>query len=70
MTTEIELAGITRTKCLDACTVDRCVISTVGVCKHPFMAGNDGCGPITISNRARALAYMGVFPEDKNRETA
>ena len=70
MTTEFEFAGMTRVKCPDACTVDRCILSTVDRCCHPFMAGDKGCGPITLGNRARARAYLGVFPEDKKREIA
>jgi len=49
-----EFAGISATRCPAACTVDRCVISTVAVCKHPFMTGDSGCGPTTMANRARA----------------
>lgn len=64
----IEFAGITRLKCPDACTAERCVITTVAVCKHPLMGGNDGCGPITLANRARALAYLGIFAEEKQPE--
>ena len=68
MTTEFEFAGMTRTKRPDACTSERCVITTVGICKHPMMGGNDGCGPITLANRARALAYLGVFPDENKTE--
>lgn len=49
-----DLSGISATKCPDGCTADRCVISTVGQCKHPYKSGDGGCGPITMANRARA----------------
>jgi hypothetical protein len=66
MTTEF--AGMTRTKCPEACTAERCVISTVGRCKHPLMGGEGGCGPVTLANRARALAYLGIFPSENKTE--
>lgn len=53
-----ELAGITSTKCPTACTSERCVISTVGVCKHPMLAPASGCGPVTLANRAKALKMI------------
>lgn len=46
-----EFAGVSATACCTACTPERCVISTVGVCKHPYKTGDSGCGPITIENR-------------------
>ena len=49
-----ELAGITGKACPSACTAERCVISTVAVCKHPFKSSMNGCGPITLANRERA----------------
>lgn len=53
-----EFAGITASACCAACTPDRCVISTVGVCKHPYKTAVDGCGPITIANRDKALRII------------
>lgn len=44
-------AGVTATKCCDACTEDCCVISTVNQCKHPYKTSDSGCGPMTIANR-------------------
>lgn len=49
-----EFAGISATRCPSSCTEKRCVISTTDVCKHPFKTGDNGCGPITMENRARA----------------
>lgn len=49
-----DLAGISASKCPKACTEKRCVISTVAVCKHPFLSADNGCGPITMENRIRA----------------
>lgn len=53
-----EFAGMTATKCPSACTPDRCVISTVNVCKHPNLSPAAGCGPITRANRDRATKYL------------
>lgn len=53
-----DLAGLTATKCPAACTAERCVISTVGVCKHPLIAPDSGCGPVTMANRAKALKII------------
>jgi hypothetical protein len=49
-----ELAGLTAKDCPAACTVDRCVISTVGVCHHPFKTAPNGAGPLTLANREKA----------------
>ena len=49
-----DLAGISASKCPVACTEKRCVISTVGVCRHPFLSSDNGCGPVTMANRDRA----------------
>ena len=49
-----KFAGITARKCCDACTPEHCVISTVNVCKHPYLTGDSGCGPITMANRIKA----------------
>lgn len=49
-----ELAGITAKDCPAACTPERCVISTVGVCAHPIKSAAGGFGPITTANRERA----------------
>lgn len=46
-----EFEGVTPTLCCKACTEERCVISTVGVCKHPMKTTDSGCGPITLRNR-------------------
>jgi hypothetical protein len=52
-------AGITATKCPDACMQDGiCIISTVNVCKHPVMNGDGGCGPITTKNRGEAMKVI------------
>lgn len=56
--TKDELSGISVTACPSACTAARCVISTVGVCKHPFKTSESGCGPITMRNRERALKLI------------
>jgi hypothetical protein len=65
MTSEFE--GMEGRKCPDACAAEHCVISTLGVCKHPRMTGDDGCGPITLGNRARALAFLGIFAADEKQ---
>ncbi|WP_316176256.1 hypothetical protein [Bradyrhizobium sp. SZCCHNRI1073] len=49
-----DLAGISASACPAGCTADRCVISTVAICKHPFKTADNGCGPITMANRERA----------------
>lgn len=49
-----EFAGISASACPRACTAGHCVISTVGICKHPFKTADNGCGPVTMANRARA----------------
>lgn len=48
-----QFAGVSATRCCDACTAGRCVISTVDQCKHPYKSGDAGCGPITMANRAK-----------------
>lgn len=55
-----ELKGITPRKCPDACTQERCVISTVGVCKHPSFTSDSGCGPITMANRELARKVVKI----------
>jgi hypothetical protein len=63
---DISFDGMTRANsegishCPKVCTAERCVISTVAVCKHPHKSGNDGCGPITMANRAAACKYLGI----------
>lgn len=47
-------AGITAKFCPSACTAEKCVISTVGVCHHPFKTAPNGAGPITMANREKA----------------
>ncbi|WP_316196858.1 hypothetical protein [Bradyrhizobium sp. SZCCHNS3053] len=61
--------GITRpeapdfvARCPAACTAERCVISTVGVCKHPYLSPDEGCGPITMANRNEARKLLGILP--------
>jgi hypothetical protein len=49
-----EFAGITAKDCPHACTVDKCCISTVGICAHPYKSAVNGFGPITMANRDRA----------------
>ena len=49
-----DLAGITAKNCPAACTAERCVISTVGICHHPFKTAPNGAGPITLANRKKA----------------
>lgn len=53
-----EYAGMTTTTCPIACTAKRCVISTVDICKHPLLAPANGCGPVTLKNRDRALKML------------
>jgi hypothetical protein len=53
-----EFVGMTSDKCPRACTAERCIISSVGVCKHPSKSGIVGCGPVTLENRKTALAYL------------
>jgi hypothetical protein len=55
-------------KCPHACTAERCVISTVGVCKHPSMTSEEGCGPITRINRSAARKFLGIAPELKHED--
>lgn len=61
-----KFAGITARKCCDACTADRCVISTVGVCKHPYLTGDAGCGPTTMKNRIEARKIIKRQEIDKD----
>lgn len=49
-----EFAGITAKDCPAACRADRCCISTVGVCAHPYKSAVNGFGPVTMENRERA----------------
>jgi hypothetical protein len=53
-----EFAGITATTCCKRCTVERCLISTVALCKHPLMTSATGCGPLTLANRDKALKII------------
>lgn len=53
-----EFAGMTFTRCALGCTPERCVISTVSICKHPYLAPPNGCGPVTLANRDRATKYL------------
>jgi hypothetical protein len=53
-----EFAGMTTDKCPRACTAERCIISSVAVCKHPCKSPMSGCGPVTVENRKTALAYL------------
>lgn len=53
-----DLAGITARSCPRACTSERCIISTVNICKHPRSTSDSGCGPVTLRNRERALKYL------------
>jgi uncharacterized phage protein gp47/JayE len=46
-----EFAGVSATSCCAACTAERCVISTVDICKHPYKTADSGCGPVTMKNR-------------------
>lgn len=55
-----DLKGIAARKCPDACTADHCVISTVNICKHPFLTGDAGCGPITMANRELAAKVIKI----------
>lgn len=57
-------------RCPDACTEKRCVISTVGSCKHPYKTGDAGCGPITMANRVRARKFLGAVPKPLNHGDA
>ena len=56
--TKSEFAGITTRKCCNACTAERCVISTVATCKHPYLTSDSGCGPITMANREAAKKHV------------
>jgi hypothetical protein len=60
-------AGITAIDCPRACTKDRCVISTVAVCKHPCKSPVSGCGPLTIKNREAALRLIKHQKVDADR---
>jgi hypothetical protein len=67
MTTTPDFTGMTMptptelvARCPNACSADRCVISTVAVCKHPAKSGDQGCGPITLANRHEALKALGI----------
>lgn len=53
-----DLAGMTSRACPAACTAERCIISTVDICKHPKTTSDSGCGPVTLRNRERALKYL------------
>ena len=48
-----EFAGVSASACCTGCTAERCLISTVNVCKHPYKTGDAGCGPITMENRLK-----------------
>ncbi len=54
VTKDNPFAGITANACPTACTPARCVISTVGICKHPYKSSVNGCGPRTMENRDKA----------------
>ena len=49
-------------KCPDACTPEHCIISTVASCKHPCTSPDRGCGPVTMANRKKAAAFLGILP--------
>lgn len=49
-----QFAGITAKDCPSGCTAGRCVISTVGVCAHPYKSAVNGFGPVTMANREKA----------------
>lgn len=53
-----QFAGVSATACPTACTAERCVISTVNVCKHPRKTGDGGCGPITMENRRKVMKLI------------
>lgn len=42
-----EYAGISANQCCSACTEARCVITTVGVCGHPYKVNLHNAGPKT-----------------------
>jgi hypothetical protein len=58
-----DFTGMTRADCPKACTEKQCCISTVGLCKHPLKASDQGCGPITIRNREEARKFLGLHKE-------
>lgn len=60
-----DFTGMTIEKCPAACTVDRCVISTVDMCKHPAKSGDEGCGPITMANRMAACKFLGIVKQGR-----
>jgi len=47
-----EYAGISAHQCCAGCNAERCVITTVGVCGHPYKANLHNAGPKT---KARVL---------------
>lgn len=51
-------AGVTESQCCADCTEERCVISTVNLCKHPYKTGPAGCGPITLENRTKVMKII------------
>ena len=61
----IDFGGMTKNKCPNACKVDRCIISTIALCRHPLKGGGEADGPITSANKAAALAYLGISVGDK-----
>jgi hypothetical protein len=50
-------------RCPSACTAERCVISTIAICKHPAKSGDEGCGPITMNNRREACKALSIRQE-------
>ncbi|WP_407160162.1 hypothetical protein [Bradyrhizobium sp. STM 3557] len=65
----IDFTGMTLETCPNGCTEERCVISTVGVCKHPVFASDQGCGPITLANRHAARSILGIVVAPNDGDT-
>lgn len=42
-----EYAGVSAVDCCGGCTAPRCVITTIGVCGHPYKASLPSAGPKT-----------------------
>ena len=54
-------AGLAPGKCADACTVDKCVISGVGICASPGQGGLQASlqNPETLARFNAAKRYLG-----------
>lgn len=63
-----EFAGMTETECCSACKMERCVISGVGFCGHPFKGGQipqgDQAALERLNRAKKALARRKLDPQD------